>query len=310
MQIKKIITQRWFRFILLGTCFISVAWLLRKHPEQLELLQRIEPLNFFGLLLINLLSFGMTATASWHLLRVVGTKIRWRENLALTFLANFLNYFAPAQPGLGAKAIYLKQFKSTSYTDFTVLTATNALMMMGMTGLTGMAIVAYLRWREGLWLEEIGLLSLCAFGVVILIPLLVRFLPKGKSNKGKILTIGDNAVAGLRQLWNQPRVLAVSALIILTQYAIAGLSIQLSYAFVGEELGYTSAFLIATFLAVANLFPLTPNNIGVAELVFATAAQLSGGDFSTGLVAAGILRAYHLLICVAAIPYTDKMLRG
>ncbi|MDH4321084.1 MAG: flippase-like domain-containing protein [Desulfobulbaceae bacterium] len=305
MKFRRIAAQPWFRLALLGFFVAGAVWLLRQRPEQLALLARISPREFTVLLLVSLLSFSMTATASWYLLGVLGTGISWSENLALTFLANFLNYFSPGQPGLGAKALYLKRTMNTSYTDVAVLTATNAILMLSVTGVSGLSIVAWLAIRRGLILHELGIVSLTSIALAAVLPVLARVLPPPTDGLGGWRRLVGNGWNGCRRLWSRPRVLATSTLIVLLQYAVSAVSIMLSYALVGKGLDYLPAFLIAAFLSVANLFPVTPNNIGVFELVLATAAQLSGAEFSVGLIAAGILRLYHLLLCVLALPFVS-----
>lgn len=306
---KQILNNRWLRLALLGASFIAATWLLFHHPEQLELLLQVDPGYFIILLCITFVSFCLTATASWYLLRVMGSHIRWGENLSLTFLANFLNYFAPSQPGLYAKAIYLKRVRATSYTNFAVMTATNALMMLGITGATSSMIILILWLVDGVILKEIGLLSFLALTVFLVMPIIVRYLPQNDLNGYGWRGIIQKGYMGLHQVWNKPKVLTVAGLIIISQYLVSALSVRLCYGIFGDELDYLLAFLVAAFLSVANLFPITPNNVGIAELLFAAAAELSGANFSTGLIAASLMRALHLVSCFIAIPFADMQLR-
>lgn len=65
---------------------------------------------------------------------------------------------------------------------------------------------------------------------------------------------------------------------------------------VGIELSFYAALMLRVFTALANLFTITPNNIGVQEIVMAYLFTVLGVDFSTGLFGASLLRVVHILL--------------
>jgi uncharacterized membrane protein YbhN (UPF0104 family) len=287
----------------------GAVYLLAQDPERYRVLAQIGPDDFALLAVVNILAFVFTATVSWHLLSALGNQIPWSINLALTFAANFLNYFGPAQPGLAVKAIYLRVGRQVRYADFAAATGSNALIMLLLSGLCGLGVVGWQWHAAGTSMTELGLLSLAMVLAVLVAALIFVALPSIDVGASRLGGAISHAAAGIRRLWNRRTTLALAILLVAAQYAVAGISVWLSYRALGLEIGYPVALLIAAFVAVANIVPLTPNNVGVAELVMGVASRLGGFGFADGVVAGAVLRILHLLVCVGALPYVVLVFR-
>ena len=309
LNLQCFLSNRWFGRTLLILLICGMFFLILKNPNQFIILLKINIIELATLLGINLLFFLITSTTSWYLLSALGASIPWSTNMAITFLANFLNYFGPAQPGTGAKAMYLKIAHNIRYTDFAIMTGTNALIMLLVSGLMGCTVVGWKWFAEGLYLTELGSLSLMMTLSVLILPLVWRFLPRFRNNQRKWIQAIGNTIDGIARLWADRGAIVAAVGLVAAQYMVAGIVLWLSYRVIGFHIEYSIALLISAFLSVANIVPLTPNNIGVFELVMGAATHLSGADFSTGLIAAGIMRIFHLTICVLAVPYANWQLR-
>lgn len=309
-RLRKLVLNRWFGRFLLVLFLGATFFLLSNNPQQFEILFATNLDYLAALLAVNLLSFFITGTISWYLLRALGIGVPWSMNVALTFLANLLNYFGPAQPGLGAKAIYLKAVGNTSFTSFATMTAFNAFMMILVSGVVGLVIVTMKWWADNIQLVELGVLSLMMTVFIGILPLFFKLFPYFKNSRYKWLLILSNTLNGIAQLLAQKKVIIVTIVMISLQYIVAGLAVMLSYGAIGVTIDYSNALLIAAFLSVANIVPITPNNIGISELIIGITGQLSGIDFSTGLIVGGIMRVFHLSICIIMIPYFTWQLRG
>jgi len=276
---------------------------------QLEDLPKLDIREIAALFGVNLLSFLIAGTISWHLLRSLGKNVVWSTNIALTFLGSFLNYFGPLQLGMGAKALYLKSARNICYTDFAIITGTNVLIMVLVSGFSGCAIASWKWFTEGILLTTFGIMSLAMTFSILVLPLVWRFIPRCEDSHRKWMQTLSSAIDGIAQLWGKRRAMEIAAGLVAAQYAVGGVALWLSYRITGLDIDYLVAFLIAAFLSVSNIIPLTPNNIGVSELVMGAATQLSGADFSNGVIAGGIMRIFHLLICIMSVPYTNWQLR-
>ncbi len=301
MNVALFLRKPGFGTSLLVVLFIAAGLLLWHNSEHFKVLLNIGIYDLVLLLAISLLSFLITATISWHLLRVVGVWTHWTINLALTFLANFLNYFGPAQPGLMAKALYLKKANQVRYTDFGIVTVVNALIMVLAASMVG-SLVAYLEWLRDGELPMFGFLSIGMLTMLFGLLWLGTRLPyiEGTSWWRRIL---NEILSGIADLSTRHFALFISVGLVLVQYVVAGVVVWLSYSVTGIHLTYFHAVLIAAFVSVANIVPVTPNNIGISELLMGAAIHLESGDFSTGLLAGTIIRACHLVICIGAMPY-------
>ena len=76
-----------------------------------------------------------------------------------------------------------------------------------------------------------------------------------------------DAITGMALLWGRNGAMLIAFALVAFQYAVSAFAIWLSYRAIGADPGYSIAVLIAAFLSVANIVPVTPNNIGVSELV-------------------------------------------
>lgn len=285
-------------------------FLVVKNPLQYDALFRLGVGDATALLAVNAVSFFVTGLVSWHLLKAVGASISLSTIVALTFLANFLNYFGPAQPGMGAKALYLKSARNVRFVDFGIATGTNALIMTMVSGLVGVAVVAWKWGAEGVRFVELGVLSVTMVLIVFACPLFFAIAKNSSIIPNRWSGKIEDAMAGFIRLWRKYDAMATSVALVALQYSVSGLAIWMCYRAIGADIGYPLAFLIAAFLSVANILPLTPNNVGVSEILVGMITQLSGAGFSDGLVAGAFMRASHLIISVLAMPYASWQLRA
>ncbi len=309
MNFRELTTNRWFGRVLLAAFLAAAAYLLAQNPEQYRVLSRLEIGDFAALLAVNLASFLVTAVVSWHLLRSVGAAVPWSTNLALTFLANFLNYFGPAQPGMGAKALYLRAMRNVSFGDFAIATGTNALVMVLVSGFAGVLVTGWVWTTQRILLIELCLLSFAMVVTVSALLLLGARISRFQGVRNAWAKALGDTITGVALLWGRGGAMLVAFALVAFQYAVSAFAIWLSYRAIGAAPGYSIAVLIAAFLSVANIVPVTPNNIGVSELVMGAVAQLSGVGFAEGLVAGVIMRGFHVLISVFALPYAGWQLR-
>ena len=70
----------------------------------------------------------------------------------------------------------------------------------------------------------------------------------------------------------------------------------------GVPIGFLSALVIGVFTAIANFFTITPNNLGIQEAVIAYLLSVTGFDFATGVIGAGLSRVIHMIITFSLAP--------
>ena len=75
-----------------------------------------------------------------------------------------------------------------------------------------------------------------------------------------------------------------------------------AYRAIGQEISVLAAVVVAVFGTLANFFTLTPNNIGVQELLMAYLYSLFGVDFTAGILGASLMRAVHLALTFTVGP--------
>ena len=72
-----------------------------------------------------------------------------------------------------------------------------------------------------------------------------------------------------------------------------------------------TALLLGVFASISNFFTITPNNVGVQEIVMAYLYTITGLDFTNGLLGAGLIRAVHIALTFGLTPiFTYLMLKS
>ena len=278
------------------------------NVEQFEELLRIPALSICWILLAVLAFFLSTGFTFYLLVDLVAERLSPAEWIGLTFLTNFGNYLGPARPGSAIKAVYLKSQKRLPYSTFTAVLAANSFVALFMSSTVGLVLLTMLWLQQGVMP---GLLfSVCT--VLLVVSLAPFFVKLGTvTRQGRIWRLLNNATLGFETIKRQKRKLVKVCVSMLLQYCVSALLIVLAYRAIGHDLSFTMAFIIGVFTSISNLFTITPNNIGVQEVVMAYLYTITGLDFASGLQGASLIRGIHILVTFGLTPvFTHVMLRS
>jgi uncharacterized membrane protein YbhN (UPF0104 family) len=270
------------------------------NREGLFVLKSISISNFICMVLATFSFFCASGYTFKILVNSIGAKMSLTETVGLSILTNFSNYLMPGRPGAILKAVYLKVTKKLSFSKFTAVLAANmflALFMMGLFGTLLIPITSGVNNESGFWL----LLVCITLIFVSLCPFLVK-LPQVKL-LGKKTEILHSALDGFNIIRNNKKELFLVCLSFVIQFLLAAITIKITYTSLDLEITLVSAMLIGVFTAIANLFTITPNNLGVQEFVIAFLATVVGLDFTDGIIGAGVMRAVHIIITFTLTPY-------
>lgn len=296
-------TQYLFTLIL----FILGIGYAYQHREELALITSIkssDALIIAATLFIFFLTTGLTFTL---LVRLVGQRLTIIEILGLTFLTNLINYLGPVRPGAAAKAMYLKSEKKLPYSTFSAVLAANSFVLLFITGITGLALL-FILWNASNVLQ-IQLFIVCiAVTCLSALPFLLRL--SHINSTGVFWDFINNAIEGFKNIKSQRISLLMVCASILLQFIISALLMIFAYSAIGDDLSLTMALVIGVFTSLSNMFTLTPNNIGVQELIMAYLYSILGMDFNHGLLGAALIRAIHIFLTLIFTPiFTYWMLR-
>ncbi len=291
---------------LLGLLILVLAAIyLYFYHEEFTILLSIEAGEILSIVLLNFAFFLATGITFALLVAMVGVRLSGLEVLSLTFLTKFFNYLGPLRPGAAVKAVYLKSEKHLNFAQFSAVLAANAFLMLFLTGAIGVVLILLL-WStvDILSIELLLISSLVTCGAMV--PFIV---PIPSTNKTSTIwrTI-DNAFQGFALIKSQKGMILLVLLSILLQFLLAAWLIVFVYAVIGQDISFLMGLIVGVFTSLANLFPITPNNLGVQELVMAYLVSVMGIDFTTGVTGAALARGGHIVLTFTLGPLLGSFL--
>jgi uncharacterized membrane protein YbhN (UPF0104 family) len=270
---------------------------LNRH--QLAVLKQVNSEDIIILSVLTLLFFYITGYTFKLLVSLMNVDLSVTETIGLSILTNFGNYLGPIRPGAALKAMYLKSSRGLAYTKFTSVLAANTFLALLMTGSAGI-ILLFLLIKENLQIPTL-LFFICA-GLIIgsMLPFIYK-TPHIKT-KGRITELLQSTLEGFAVIRTQQARLSLICLNFMAQFFVAALINKVTFNSLGISITFLSALTIGVFTSIANLITITPNNLGVQEAVIAYLFTITGFDFSTGIIGAGLARVIHMIITFALTP--------
>jgi uncharacterized membrane protein YbhN (UPF0104 family) len=295
---------------LLATLIVLIAGVgyIYFNRTELAVLVRLSVSDLVTLTLCILIFFVCTGYTFNLLVGMLAVKLAPVEWTGLTFLTNALNYLGPIRPGVVAKAVYLKHEKGMSYARFSSVLAANGFILFFYSGAFGLILLLIFWFTRGI--VSYVLIGVCiALLVGAALPFAIRL--SSFRYQGRIWSIFNDALEGFVIIRGQhTRILAVGASV-MAQYLTAALCYMIAFQMLGLKLSFHSALIIGVFSSIANFFTLTPNNLGIQEIVTAYLVTITGLSFSDGLLAATLVRVFHVVITFVLAPvFTYLMLRS
>ena len=288
------------RNILSLLILILAAIYLYLYHEEFTILLSIEAREILIIVLLSFAFFVATGFTFALMVAMVGVRLSGLELLSLTLLTSFFNYLGPLRPGAAIKAVYLKSEKHLSFAQFSAVLAANAFLMLFFTGANGVVLILVLWSTADIFSIELLLLSSLATCAAI-IPFIV---PISSTNKtGQIWRSIESALQSFVLIKSQKGMILLVLLSILLQFLLAAWMTVFVYAVIGQDIyPFLMGLVVGVFTSLANLFTITPNNLGVQEFLVAYLVSVMGIDFATGLTGAVLARGGHLFLTFTLAP--------
>ena len=163
----------------------------------------------------------------------------------------------------------------------------------------GVVLILLLWSTADIFSIELLLLSSLATCAAI-IPFIV---PISSTNKtGQIWRSIESALQSFVLIKSQKGMILLVLLSILLQFLLAAWMTVFVYAVIGQDMSFLMGLVVGVFTSLANLFTITPNNLGVQEFLVAYLVSVMGIDFATGLTGAVLARGGHLFLTFTLAP--------
>jgi len=291
----KKIYQAIISFVTVAICVVYVYY----HRGQLQMLKNLQVQDVVILMLLLFSFFCATGYTFKLILRLLKIELKATETIGLSVLTNFGNYLGPISPGSVIKAMYLKSTKQLNYTKFVSVFAANNFLAIFMTGFLGSILYFLIKVQ---FPQTPLFFLLINLGLIVgaLIPFLFP-APKFKK-EGRVSQLWHSVVDGFNCIRHSKKELVVICFSYILQFICVAIAFKLTFKFLNVPISFLLSMVIAVYTAVITYFPVTPSNLGVQEAVAAYVFTLSGLDFATGMVGAGLFRVIHFIVVFAFTP--------
>jgi len=271
---------------------ISIVYLYHNR-SQIKLLENINTADVIILFVLSFLYLWVNGYIFKALLSLIDVNLTASETIGLSILTSFGNYLGPTRPGAVIKAVYLKSCKKLPYAKFVSVMSASGFLLLFMTGIIGNLLLYLLQGKNEQF--RIGMFIICG-GLLIVssLPFVFR-LPKLKGTS-KIVQILESSFEGFNIIFRQKLKLMMICISIFVQFLIAAYIFFFTFSSIGISLTFFDALVIGVFTSISSFFTITPNNIGIQETVVAYLITVTGFDFATGAIGAGLLRAIHIIL--------------
>ena len=254
--------------------------------------------HFPALIYAVIITVIALALQSYNFLQLVGksVKVPYMHALHTWAVANLANYLGPFQPGLAVRALY---FKRIGVPLLTTTRATLRQLILSVWVASGLCVVGLFNANPG-----IRYFAICGVAGFICMPLVLRLLRSCFPGDGsesrlagfirKILDLGKIGMPAYK-LWP-----------FIIQYMLMALCFYAVYNVFGVQMKFDEATLLAVIFALSALFSITPNNLGMQELLLGYVAHMGGLSGGVAFSVALVFRVAHFLACIIVIGVTYR----
>ncbi|MEO1081478.1 MAG: lysylphosphatidylglycerol synthase domain-containing protein [Pseudomonadota bacterium] len=283
------------RGLLSAAVLLWLAWYLVENRDLLSRALQASARDLTALTLLILATWLFNSLQVLLFLRLAGLSIGFWENLLLQNATQLGNY-VPLRLGTILRFRYLKVIHGIEYTRLGGIAGMRILLLTTAAGVLGCIGLAALM-RDGshtiypiLWLVFPGMIV--APLVIWMVAARLEF--SADSRFGRLAQLFLSSFSALRA---KPGVALCILALLLAQFLVLALRLQVSFAIVGVEMSAWVLLLLAPTGTLLVFLNLTPGNLGLREWVIGALSLATGYPFADALVAGVVDRAV-LMICV------------
>jgi uncharacterized membrane protein YbhN (UPF0104 family) len=290
--------------VLLLLSLAGISFYLLNNRQLLELLANLSWPTAIILVILRLLFIGLNGLFLKLFAARLNVYLAWYEWSGLPFVTSMGNYLTPLSGGMLARAAYLKNRHSFSYTHFTTVLAANYLIIYWVAALTGLiASPLLLSQAAGGWLLVIFFaLTWIGISVILLMPLPQITL---ENRLGRLLS---QAVTGWQIVRQDKRLIGQLVVVTVVSMLLNAASFWVAYQALNVPVSPAAVLIISLSTVFAVPVTLTPGNFGIQEAFVSLTSEVVGHGVGTGLLVALLIRAGTLVSAFTLGPLFSVLL--
>lgn len=290
-------------YLLIAVCIVLVTRHILINKSQLQELSKFSLLHIFLWVLINLIHQIVVAFKAMYVCQHLGLKgISKRQWLKIHFTSFFLNHHI-TQGGKVYRSIVLKNEFQFPYTESIAM----ATFLVWYEGMFALSITAFSMWFSRINFifhgVDIAVIFMLLLGGFFVSPFLGRFL-LGRLNlrNEKLAWLHRKTTDAAKSIFHCMR--SASFIIILTlfsliAFALLSASTYIFFDGIGVHFNIGQLYFYSALTLCIFIFQITPNNFGIAELIYGFLGESVGVAFGNTLLMAGALRFLFYLVIAA-----------
>lgn len=223
--------------------------------------------------------------------------LHWKTWLGLSFIASFVNQLLPFRAGMAFRYFYLhNHYKMQPITFLTIMTMYFIILLMISAAFT------LVGWMLGNIPHTFSQFPLFAGGIFVILVLVFFVINHLRKLEPKIDPEGDlkpplltqwfaQLRSGCIHLFSHPLYLFAAIVGFIVFNTLSTLIVYVTFLSFETPVPFTDCLFLAGLIQLTMIFPLTPGNIGILEMIFGTLTQILYKDFGLGFSAIALYRA-------------------
>lgn len=229
----------------------------------------------------------------------------FKEWFGLSVLTAMANYLTPFRGGASVKAIYLKRRRGFPYSTFLSTLAANYIILIITASILGCLVSELISFTHETFAWKIPLFFIAVGAMTILF---LFFSPVVPASNNRMLRILRNILEGWDRIRKDRALVLKVAGILTLNYFLIGMQLIFAYRAFSIQVPFLPVFLMGILSGFSIFLSITPGNLGIQEAIIATLSELMGIGFSSGLIAAGLIRAVNIILVFSLGPVFSYLL--
>lgn len=281
------------KFFLQFAVILWLAYYFFENREDINSLKGLQFDNVFLMLILVPLGTIIRSVELVYYVRIFKSNIGFLQSLKLTSGCTLLSYL-PLNFGMFVKAKNLKKHLGVKYTHFASMQSVSILLVIIAGAIMGLIILT-INWSSMLGAKNI-ILYLLIFS--LLFSFIILFFPYNRISFGnnKFSVLLNDFLFGVGLLKESKRKIIFLLVFPILHISIAGLLFWVAFNAINYQLYLISGLLIAIISQLLQIVNITPQNIGIREILIGFIGEVTGQTFAVGLLVSSIIRVCGLIM--------------
>lgn len=283
----------WVKHVFSAAVIAGLLLYLWEHRNDIEAGFAVSAGQIAQLVVLILLTWVLSSLPMLIVTRLMGKRVGFWENLAVTLAGALANYL-PLRIGTMIRMHFFKKAHGLDYSAFIGIMGVRTLLMLALTGLLGC----------------IGLMGLSASGEALPVPVLVSFAVMGifplvlmsvplqrfGDRDTRLGRISRQLSAGHTMLRANPAALGILMAIMAAQFLVLAIRFHIAFEVFGLAISPWALLLLGPVTTLVTFISITPGNLGVREWIIGGLADIAGQEFQLGVFAGTLDRAVLMVL--------------